>query len=162
MSNSKTEHVINKRSISSGGAIHGPGKVVTAKIMRIEDKQFAALLKKKDRDGNLFIIERPVVEKAAPPAPPAKKSGLWETIKAGFTGDNEPTRIEVIAGVIATLYDNDGNQINAEDFIASGEPSVDALELLLADIPVFEEGISSDERNEGFKLYEANKKQASQ
>lgn len=155
----KTEYVIKEKSITAGGNVHSAGKVVTPEIMKLSKEAFNNLVKKKE-----LIIERPVKEKAAPPAEGggAPKT-IFERIKEKVAGGKVLTRPEIIADAIATLYDKDGNPINKEDFIASGEPSVDALDLLLKDvIPGFEEGISSDERNEGYTLHLDRNKQASQ
>lgn len=157
----KTEYIVAGKSITAGGNVHSKGKVVTAESLKLSDKAFNNLKKKE------LIIERPVKEEAAPPAPPAGGGSAPKTfrerITAALTGGKFLKRPEIIADAIATLYDKDGNPINKEDFIASGEPSVDALDVILKDgISGFEGGISSEERNEGFTLYQDRIKQASQ
>ena len=120
--------VIANGSITAGGRVWTKGTVVTAEHMRLDDKQFQALFERGD------VQEKPEEEKPE------------VTLTA-------PERLGKIVVAIKALFSEDGKPLSPDDFIGTGEPSVEALELALKDTPGFEEGITSEERTEAFDLY---------
>jgi hypothetical protein len=122
------KYYIGKKSITSGGGIHKPNKVVTPKIMGMTDEEFAA------------AVERGGIKEGTPPN--AKK------------GAPEPVlREDRILQAVRDLFNPDGSRISDDDFNQDGKPSCDALNVT-ALVPG-EQFVTSPERDVAWEKYEA-------
>jgi len=120
-------YIVGDRSISSGHEVHGPGKVVTSKIMGVSQEIFDGLVKK----GR--VKEKTEAATKTPPPGESKQ--------------------DVIVKAIGSLYNDKGEPINTADFTADGKPQVTALHALLENTAGFEDGITAAERDEAWAAF---------
>ena len=125
---------MGKKSVTSGGKVHKPNKVVTAKIMGLSDEAFANEVKRGAvKTGTPPDAKSP----AAPPAPPVV------------------LRIDRINNAIKALFAEDGSRLSDEDFTQGGSPTCDALNATA--LMPNEDFIDSAERDEAWEKYQAEK-----
>ena len=142
-------YYIGKKSITSGGKTHSCDKVVTAKVMGLDDKTFKT-----------FVIKGHIKEGKPPEDPKAKAQREAEAAaiaaRQAATDDNPILRNDRICKLIPELYRSDGSRQSEDDFTKDGPPTVDALNVLFT--PINDEAeITAPERDEAWARYEADK-----
>lgn len=147
MATGETYH-IGERSISSGGKVHSRLKVVTAEIMKTDDKTFSQLVKA----GR--------VKKGAPPKPKKKipPRGIAQAVKntEGRKPNEEPVlREDRILQAIRDMHNKDGNPKSKDDFTDKGQPRTDSLDILV--LVDGEDEIKAEERDTAWEKYQKEK-----
>lgn len=151
MSNDQT-YYIGDKAITSGGKTHSINKVVTAKIMGLDDETFKAFVKKER-----IIAGKPPEDKKKKAARKAREKA--EAARAAAAEAKTPVlRSARIDSAIKEMFNSDGSHKSVDDFTGEGKPKCEAL-----DVVVLFEGeaeISAAERDEAWERYEADKAKA--
>lgn len=127
----KEAFYIGKKSITSGGKVHKPNRVVTAKNMGLSDDEFAHEVKRG------AVVKGTPPDTKSPAAPPVV------------------LREDRISNAIKALFAEDGNRLNDDDFTQGGSPTCDALNATA--LMPNEDFIDSAERDTAWEKYQADK-----
>jgi hypothetical protein len=144
-------YYIGKRSISAGAKVHPSNKVVTPKIMRIDDELFASLVKA----GRIKKGTPPVPVKAKATRPVAKDVQS-KIPPPGGKVDDPPVpvlRADRIEAAIKDLFKEDGETRKSDDdFTKDDKPTTEALNFKFDKIED-EPEITAVDRDEAWSAY---------